>query len=1304
MTRKLDRKTTYLLPGFHSDVVWLEDQRDYAYALMLDLDQNLTVCEFDPFYGVFLHELTYLRPYMEEYPERRAYLKRLIAERRIGTGGSHSQPAENLISGEGIVRNILYGMLYHNGVLGDSPEIYNPWDVFGHCAQLAQICAKSGFKGCIWSKPIYGCHAVFWHVSPDGTRLLFKRTNYGFDIDWRCDSEETFTKSLNDFFPEITSRGLTTNLRIDATDFKPPTAWMAGGCGRLREGKHSVIVSGHAHTDWFRRASREIRRNKLDIPVTARDFEYHHQGTGLSRIEFKIANRIAEHLLADGEKFATIAALLGAEYPDKALDKSWRQILFNQHHDSITGPCCDRGYLDIMLVYREAVELAAEVRDNSLRFISSRINISRSAPARNARAITVFNGLNWPRTDIVRTKIPKRFAPDSMTLRDHRGRDVAFQVVGTTGSGKGAEFEIAFRAERVPSVGYKTYYATPAAGTVPRASSRRGDIIENEFFSVRVDRRVGGGIVSIFDKQNRKELVNPADGPANELVALEEKPDRHSPPWEVFTTGPKHFSRDYVCDVAVDEGPVFSRIVVTGERKDCRRRQEITLYKGVRRIDFTTYLEEYRGEHHLYLVTFPADIEGACPVFEDRYCATVKRRSRSKFDFRTDCEFNFSGCAARRAYQWVDFSHSGLLRFGDKGSYALGMTNIITGHAPGTVDAAMRIQSSFIKKGIPVTHFYDDCDEKRRARLPKEESCLPTRETFNHDLRFATSFRISMDIAGRNEYTKRLLAGRPKSVLDAHRKRLRHDGFSFLFVHDADMPEDWEPLPVLVVSARNAGFLRKAVSRLLRGFSASGEIRLPEECDGADSGGMVEDYGVALLNRGNVLNSVERDDTICLFLMHTSPWGGTPWGKDRFPFFIVPEHKTHVFHYALYPHRGNWRDAQTYRAGYEYNSPLVAVVDRCHDGRLPARKSFLKTSADNLVLTAMKAGDNPTASLSGREADLEKGVILRLYDATGDGASAEITFSRPLLRASRTNLLEEDGDRIRINRNRRSVSVEVGPNAIETLRLVPRGKSRSVAGALLGREKEPVEVYHAKQWEHNLGAEPLGYAPVGISLRGDILTGAHIRQSGVTINKLQLAVTNNYIDRSVEGTVELIPSGGWRTVPEEVPYEIEPGGEIISEVLLSFEHIIRYSQGIPTQKDGIVKARLVHDGQIYQDVLEIGSPSMLEWQVARRGAKIVVTLTNNNDDTIEGMVSIASPLETWGEPVQGYELFDLSPTIQDFVLPGQSSRHLTFNLKALSPKTAGTVPKGPGKSFWAIAKLMYNGNVDYLPVPDLSTP
>ena len=357
-----EKPTTYLVPGFHSDVVWLEDQRDYARVLMDALRQNLRVCRADPDYGFLVHELTYLKPYLDTHPHHREFLRELVAAGRVGTGGSHSQPAETLVGGESLVRNILYGRLFHEAVLGDRPEVLMAWDIFGHVIQLPQLLAKSRFGGCVWSKDIRGALPVFWGQALDGTVALFRRVSYWLD----ASDKERALAFFRDAVEELRSFGFAADLRFDCVDFKPPSAWLAGRCGRLARGGHNVVVSGKGAERWFREAHERLREGKASAPVLARDFEWHHQGTALSRVNLKIANRLAENLVLNAERFATLASFLGAAYPDRALDKAWRQLLFNQHHDAITGTLCDRAYLDVMLGYREALEIGAEVLGRSL--------------------------------------------------------------------------------------------------------------------------------------------------------------------------------------------------------------------------------------------------------------------------------------------------------------------------------------------------------------------------------------------------------------------------------------------------------------------------------------------------------------------------------------------------------------------------------------------------------------------------------------------------------------------------------------------------------------------------------------------------------------------------------------------------------------------------------------------------------------------------------------------------------------------------------------------------------------------------
>ena len=1276
---------TYLVPGFHSDVVWLEDQRDYARVLMGALEQNLRICRADSDYGFLVHELTYLKPYLDTHPRHRDLLRELVAAGRVGTGGSHSQPAETLIGGESLIRNILYGRLFHEQFLGDRGEVLMAWDIFGHVIQLPQILAKSRFAGCVWSKDIRGALPVFWGQALDGTLALFRRVPYWLD----ARDEEQALAFFRDAFEELRSFGFAADLRFDCVDFKPPSAWLAGRCGRLARGGHNVVVSGKGAERWFREAHERLREGKASAPVLARDFEWHHQGTALSRVNLKIANRLAENLVLNAERFATLASFLGAAYPDRALDKAWRQLLFNQHHDAITGTLCDRAYLDVMLGYREALEIGAEVLERSLDTLAN-IADTTALPAR-AVPLVVFNSLNWSRTEPVEATVEFERPVESFEVIGQDGRPVPFEVNALERRGeKIARAEVEFVAEDAPPLGYCIYGVVPSDKPLPERQKASGYEIENDFFKVVADPERGGGLSSIYDKLARRELVNSEAGPANELVALEENPNRQEPSWELYTVGPKILSRDHAATVSVEKGPISQRIVVHGEMTERRletsfkRRHDVVLYRGVQRIYFRTRLDHYRGEHHLYVVTFPARLRGCQPVFETAFGSVAGRRSKGKLDFRTSQWRNYSDCAVRSTGNWLELGRSATLVAGSS-RLAIGMVNLVISHEKGVVELANQLQATLVRKGVPVTPQYDDCDMPRRRNLPHEDATIPTPNNFNGDLKYGMGFRISLDAGGKNTYTAELLGRLAPRIRANYQAALKRDRHVVLFTLDDRMPDGYPPLPVLLISGRTIRDLRNAIRQLFARFDQNATIEISPTADVTGEPHRLDDYGIALLNRGNILASVENDNTIALFLMHTAAWGLSPWGKDRLPFFLVPEHKSHVFHYALYPHRGDWREAKTYRAGMEYNNPLIVRQAVRGKGELPPRHSFLELEGESLVLTALKPWGNPTAAFRSRNPEPARdGILVRWYEAEGNETRGTLRFFRPIEAAHWTNLLEEKAEDASLEDG--TVAFSTGPFSIETLAFKPAPPERSPATGELGPSTEPLPVIHFRHWEHNCGAAPTGYSPLAISLAGRVETRVPISQGGVTINTLRLAIANNYADRQVSGKVVLHTPRGWHTVPDQVAFDLEPGAHKVVPVLLAFDD---------ERRDGLVRARLEHEGQTYEDILTVGNPGWLEVALHRAGDSLHVALRNPTEEPLSGFVAIATPLESWPRRCVGqYCLGEVQPRQHPFALGPGEEKSLDFAIRVHDEEAYSRYD-----SIWAVVKVACSGRVEYFPVP-----
>jgi hypothetical protein len=185
-------------------------------------------------------------------------------------------------------------------------------------------------------------------------------------------------------------------------------------------------------------------------------------------------------------------------------------------------------------------------------------------------SVAVFNPLSWERTDIAVLQ-----SKDAVVLRDMaNGKMVTPQRITPD--------EVAFVADNIPSVGYKTYKLERAPGTAApretRTSSPQGGTteLENSFYRLQL-RAADGALVSIFDKALGVELVNST--PTSALNRLM----RWIPSAEFPTGGG-------VAKISREAGPLFDRLVI--ERSDSMFPEtRITLFHTFKRIEISNLLD-----------------------------------------------------------------------------------------------------------------------------------------------------------------------------------------------------------------------------------------------------------------------------------------------------------------------------------------------------------------------------------------------------------------------------------------------------------------------------------------------------------------------------------------------------------------------------------------------------------------------------------------------------------------------------------------------------------------------------------------
>lgn len=1340
----------FYLEGFHVDPVYLQDQRGYSKVTLANVSQYLQSLRADPKYGVYLSEIDYLKPYLDTHPEDREFLRKAVADGRVGTGGSYNQFNEMNIGGEAMIRNILYGQEMHNAMLGRKAESLALWDVFGHAPQLSQIAAKSGFTGVVWSKKITGFQPFFYDYALDGSKLLHRRLDYAYSFSGfgsgKNYSLDNFLKMTERKFAEPITFGSSVDLRINAADFTPPWTNLAGNVERLESNRPQIRVTGQAQDLYFRALNKEIAEGKVTPPFTSRDKLFFHVGVMMARSDLKIGQRYAENMTLTAEKFGAIAYLLGTRYPDLALDKAWRQIFFGSHHDAITGTPSDSAFLDLVLGYREAYELSKGALNGSLKFIARQIDTNPKTKFDDAIPIVVFNPMNWKRTDLTRAEVRFHQGLKSWKLVDESGKRIDVRRLSGTGTGRGnvqisdnrvishsvsepvetsSVFE--FIATDVPSIGYRTYFVVPTdKAEKEKAPTIDSTYIENEFYKVSVDPSKGGAVTSILDKTTGREVVNTADGHfGNEIALLKEELTRKNvtyPAWEMWTTGDKTFSTSKPAKTVAYERGQTQTIAVTGELPNTQKFvQIIELHKGVKRIDFKTELVDYKGYNELFTVNFPLNLSGGALVTEDRFGTVVRNGSRGFLDFKTNTDKLISGAPVYGTYNWAEYGSVFDLRFTDGkkmlASVPFKPTALMMPHSAAHEKAAEAIVANFIKRGVSVTPFYDDNDAARRRNLSIEDSTMPTK--LNDDIAYH-GFRIVLGGEKENAYTAELLRLVTPETKASFERRTNADGYGFLFLYDKNVPDGWKPVPVLLI----AGDVGKAADQLtlpIRAGSSADQpssVRDEKEKSGyekADAFAInlsfesfatetnpvselprVPDYGVALINGGTPAVSLEGGNTLTLHLTHTAPWPGA-----NLSFEFVPENKTHVFTYSLYPHEKDWREADAVRVGYDVNNPLIAIATDVHAGELPPEKSFVDSSVSGLVVSALKLGGNPLATFRSKEfnkmaryptnelSDQADGrsLILRAYESEGRAAAPGITTGFRVNHGAEIGLIEQEGSQSAgIAFAGRGLETNAfGANEIRTYELFAE-RAKAIEPAV-DQTKEAVQPVFSKYWRHNMGAAPIGNDAVKVSLRpveqmGDVSTFAWddpYNQGGITTTAVRVQVVNNYQDRKVSGEVKLEVPEDWRVVPDRIAYDIDANGSFVKDVVVlayPVKNNLEFERA-----SGLVKARIEHDGQTFQDVLQIGKTFKLEWRTGQTANGVTVFVKNPHRQAIEGAVALITPPETW---IGGmFSIESRFPREQGFSVPANSEISVKFD--------HGALPEGA----WRIARLVYNGNVEY---------
>ena len=158
-------------------------------------------------------------------------------------------------------------------------------------------------------------------------------------------------------------------------------------------------------------------------------------------------------------------------------------------------------------------------------------------------------------------------------------------------------------------------------------------------------------------------------------------------------------------------------------------------------------------------------------------------------------------------------------------------------------------------------------------------------------------------------------------------------------------------------------------------------------------------------------------NTLRITLLRSATWPDEVADKGR-----------QQFTYALYPHAGTWKQAQTVRRGYELNDPLTAQQVFPHTGTLPAEHSWASIENPNVTLTAIKKAEDSDA------------LVFRMYEWAGTATDVKLHIPPGATYAIESNLMEKpEGAHLTLSGD--VVTVPIKPYEILTIQAIYPNKT-----------------------------------------------------------------------------------------------------------------------------------------------------------------------------------------------------------------------------------------------------------------------
>lgn len=521
----------HLTPHMHWDREWYFTTEASRILLVNNMAEILERLENDadyPFY-VMDGQTAILEDYFAVCPENRPRVKALVEAGKLIIGPWYTQTDTMVVSGESILRNLLYGMRDCRE-FGEPMQIGYLPDSFSMSSQLPHIYNGFGLKHTMFWRGCSERHGTdkteFRWQSNDGSEVTAQVLPLGYAIGkYLPEDEDALRDRLDKYLPVLESASLTGDILLPNGHDQMP---LQQNIFTVMDNLRRIYPQRSFQLSRFEDIFARIDAIKPQLAVLRGEFndgKYMrvHRTISSTRMDIKQANAAIENKIVNVlEPLCSIAWSLGFTYHHGLIEKMWKEIMKNHAHDSIGCCCSDKVHQEIMSRFI----LADDMAENLIQFTLRKIIDNLQPDGHGADRLALFNFSLHPRQETINTTL--RIRAGSFSLNDEKGNVVPYfireareidpglvdrQIVHYGNYEPFMEYDIQLCAT-LPSMGYVTLNITPNQTGELAAAPQKEEALENDYYRVTVNR---SGTLDILDKQTQQryqqvlELENGSD-------------------------------------------------------------------------------------------------------------------------------------------------------------------------------------------------------------------------------------------------------------------------------------------------------------------------------------------------------------------------------------------------------------------------------------------------------------------------------------------------------------------------------------------------------------------------------------------------------------------------------------------------------------------------------------------------------------------------------------------------------------------------------------------------------------------------